>query len=892
MSDLWEDLQAALSPAYSIERELGHGGMATVFLAQDTKHGRPVALKVLHPELAAALGAERFRREIGFAAKLQHPHILSVLDSGETGGHLWFTMPYVEGESLRDRLTRESQLPIPEAIRIASETADALDYAHRHGVVHRDIKPENILLTGRHALVADFGIARALTLDTKPSNTLTGVGVSLGTPAYMSPEQASGQRDLDARTDIYSLGAVLYEMLAGEPPFTGPNAQAVIARRFTERPRPLRTIRETITEPVEHAVDTALAKAPADRFATAADFAQALDATAVTIAAPVPSSASAPAPPAQAASPAPSARARRRVPVTAAALGLGFVIGAGALFAWRHHAGGSLGADAGAATLAVLPFENEGDAADGYFADGMTDEVRTKLSALSALEVMASASSNQYRHTSKSPQQIGRELGVRYLLVGRVRWDKQGGKSRVRVDPELVQVGDVTRPTSRWEQSFDAPLTDVFQVQADIAGKVAEQLRVRLGTQDRQTLAAQPTQNLDAYDAYLRGAAIDQTGTSPAVLRPAIAAYTDAIQRDSTFALAWAALAVDYSLLYYSGVPTVANAHAAQHAAESALSLGPDVPEAHAAMGVYYNSVRSDYPRALMEDSIGLAHAPNNAVLLGRMARTETFLGRWDAAVGHYELAERLNPQGANVAWDLAFIELYRRRYPAAEAAIRRALALEPSNFRNVEVRAMIALAQGDLAGARAVIRAVPAPVDTAAFVAFLATYDDLGWILDSAEERVLLRLRPDAFDDSRGTWGIVLAQQYALRGDMVHARIVADSARLGIDAELKATPDDAQRHVFRGLALAYLGRKDEAVHEAERALALDPVSSDARDGPYMQHQAVRIYIVVGEKERALDLLEPLLRIPYWLSPGWLRIDPNFAPLRGNPRFERLIAGN
>jgi serine/threonine-protein kinase len=861
--------------------------MATVFLAQDAKHGRPVALKVLHQDLAASLGPERFRREIALAAKLQHPHILTVLDSGETSdGLLWFTMPYVEGESLRDRLNRERQLPVPEALRLAREAALALDYAHRHGVIHRDVKPENILLIDGQAMVADFGIARALAPGT--SQTLTETGVALGTPAYMSPEQASGERTLDARTDIYSLGAVLYEMLAGEPPFTGPTAQAVIARRFTEHPRALHTIRETVGEPVERAVDTALAKAPADRFATAADFARTLDTAATTTA--VPAVAPAAGPPPRSTSSAPK---QRRIPVGAALLGLGFVLGGGALFAWRHHAGGNLGpAEGGAATLAVLPFDNEGDSANAYFADGITDEVRGKLAALTGLQVIASTSSNQYRHTTKPPEQIGRELGVRYLLIGRVRWEKQGATSRVRVEPELLQVAEGRAPTTQWEQPFDAPLTDVFQVQADIAGKVAEQLRLRLGSADKQTLAAQPTQNLDAYDAYLRGEAINRSGNSPALLRRSIAAYTDAVRRDSTFALAWAALSIDRSLLFSNGLPTAVQNDSARQAGERALALAPELPEAHAAMGGYYAFVQGDFSRALAEDSAGLARTPNNATLLNRMANTEVSLGRWQSAVAHYEQAERLNPQAANVAGNLGFAELFLRRDSAAQATLDRALTLEPGNLFLTEERAMISLAQGDLAGARAVIRAMPAPVDTAALSAYLSTYYDLGWVLDSAQERLLLGLRPDAFDGSRGTWGIVLAQQYALRGDMVHARIFADSARIGFEDELKTTPNDAQRVAFLGLALAYLGRKDAAIREAERAVALSPASKDANSGAYVQHQAARVYLAVGDKDKALDTLEPLLAMPYYVTRAWLRIDPNFAPLRGNPRFERLIAGS
>jgi eukaryotic-like serine/threonine-protein kinase len=403
-----DSLQAALGATYALEREIGRGGMATVYLARDTKHHRPVALKVLHPELAASLGPERFRREITFAAGLQHPHVLTVLDSGETAdGQLWFTMPYVEGESLRARLTRERQLPVEEAVRITREVGGALDFAHRRGVIHRDIKPENILLTtDGQALVADFGIARAL--GPSGSDTLTDAGTAVGTPAYMSPEQAAGERALDARTDTYSLAAVLYEMLAGEPPFTGPTAQAVVAKRLSSEPPSVRRSRPTVSESMDAAIRKALAVVPADRFGTTADFVKALDAAQIS-GATVAATAGSAAP----------AKTGRRAPVGAALLGLGFLIGVGVLFAWRGR--GSPPDGAGPVRVAVLPFENLGDTADAYFADGLTDAVRGKLTAVPGLAVIAPASSAQYRHTTKTPQQISAELGgVRYLLeIGR-----------------------------------------------------------------------------------------------------------------------------------------------------------------------------------------------------------------------------------------------------------------------------------------------------------------------------------------------------------------------------------------------------------------------------------------------------------------------------------------
>src|SRR5689334_1717350 len=274
MPEVLAKLREALAGRYEIERELGRGGMATVYLARDVQHERPVALKVLHPDLAASLGAERFQREIRLAAGLQHPHILGVYDSGNADGNLWFTMPFVEGQSLRDRLNREGQLPINEAVRICREAALALDFAHRHGVIHRDIKPDNILLIDGQAMVADFGIARAVG---SGGESLTQTGMSIGTPGYMSPEQASGESKVDARTDVYALACVLYEMLAGEPPFSGPNAQAVIMRVMTETPRPITSVRQAVSPALTNAVARAMSKSPADRPSTAGEFAKQLE---------------------------------------------------------------------------------------------------------------------------------------------------------------------------------------------------------------------------------------------------------------------------------------------------------------------------------------------------------------------------------------------------------------------------------------------------------------------------------------------------------------------------------------------------------------------------------------------------------------------------------------
>ncbi|HET7600662.1 MAG TPA: protein kinase [Gemmatimonadales bacterium] len=878
-----EPLRQALADRYAIERELGRGGMAVVYLAQDLRHDRPVALKVLLPELAASLGPERFQREIRFAARLQHPHILTVLDSGEAAGQLWFTMPFVEGESLRDRLRRERQLPVDDALRIGTEAARALDYAHQHGVVHRDIKPENILLTrDGSTLVADFGIARALTGD----EGLTRTGLAVGTPAYMSPEQAAGDKALDARTDLYSLGTVLYEMLAGEPPFTGPTAQAIAAKRLTEAPPSVRLVRPTVPESVDQAIRKALAPVAADRFTGAAQFAHALQATPV---------ATTPMPAARAATPAPTVVTpaavpvrRRRLPVATLSLVVGVLIGVGILFAWRHNRPEASGASSDERRIAVLPFQNLGDSADAYFADGITDAIRGKLTALPGLRVTASNSSAQYRNTAKSPQEIGRELGVNYLLVGKVRWAKGPNGSRVQVSPELIEAATAS---SKWQQPFDAALTDVFKVQADVAGRVAQALDVAIGSKQEEVLAGRPTTNLAAYDAFLKGKAARALGTSPVTLRQAIGYQEQAVALDSGFVAAWAELSEVSSLAYLNGLPSPALADRARTAADRAVALAPEQPYGYRARGNYYRLVPGTPREAVEQYVIGLKLAPGDADLLRGLGSAEQALGKWDQALEHLRRSRSLDPRSAVTAQVLTGLLIWLRRYDEALAVANQHAALAPASLSGVQARVMIHLAQGDLAGARAEVAKPPEGVDLTTFVAYLGTYWDLYWVLDADQRALLKRLRPSAFDGDAGNWGIVLAQVYALDGDARRAAAYGDSARIAFEQQLTAAPQDAQRNVILGLALAYMGRKDDAIRAGLRGVSLGPISSDAQSGAYYQHQLARIYLLVGEQEKAIDVLEGLLKIPYYLSPGWLRIDPTFDPLRKNPRFMKLAAG-
>ena len=883
--ELRDQLQRSLGLQYTLQRELTGGGMSRVFVAHEPRLGRDVVVKVLSPEIAGGLSTERFEREIRLAAALQEPHVVPVLAAGTTAEGLpFYTMPFVTGESLRERL-RRGPVSVDEALRILHDVATALEHAHASGVVHRDVKPENVLLSGRTAVVTDFGIAKAIGAARTAAPTggaqrsgddvtaLTVAGTSIGTPAYMSPEQALGV-EVDPRTDLYAWGVLAYEALSGAHPFAGRPALQLLAAHIAETPPPLVSKVPRLPAALASLVTRCLAKDAASRPQSASEILRVLDGLHDD--------------------PMMGRHPRRAV---SAAVAAALVVALLGILWWRSRSRDGDRVIAAGPTadrvVAVLPFENLGAPSDAYFADGVSDAVRGKLASLPQLTVIARTSSVQYRGERRSLSQVARELGARWLLTGTVRWTKTpDGTSRVQVSPELVEMGAATAPAVRWQQPFDASLTDVFQVQADIASRVAEALDVALDPGERGRIAARPTRNLDAYDAYLRGEELTQgwATSDAATMRRALPLFERAVQLDSTFAGAWTRVAYANLLLHANVGATPQLAESARRAAERAVALAPTDARAHAAMGTYYAEIQRDFRRSMEAFARAERLSPHDAEVLHFQANAEATAGRQAAAVEHALRAATLDPRSGR-AFRVAADRLAEvRRLREAESLYVRAQLLSPRSQSALLGRVIVKLMAGDLAGAQRASRDTAGVLPPEEIVATLAKYSDLFWTLDDEQQRLLLRLRPDAFDADTTGWALALAQTYALRGDMRRARVYAESARAQLEHFTRTSPRDPQHHALLGLSLGYLGRHDEARRQGERAVALAPITRDLGIGPYVQHQLVRIHLLAADREAALDRLEPLLSVPYALTPAWLRIDPAFAPLRDHPRFERLIA--
>ncbi len=699
-----EQLNAALSDRYRLDGELGEGGMATVYVAHDLRHDRQVALKVLKPELAAALGAQRFLKEIQVTANLQHAHILPLYDSGNADGALFYVMPLVRGESLRDRLAREKLLPVDETIRIMRQVAGALDYAHRQGIVHRDIKPENILLQDGEALVADFGIALALA--EAGGDRLTGTGLSIGTVQYMSPEQASGERDIDARTDVYALGAVTYEMLAGEPPVTGPNARAIVAKLMTERPTSLRVVRDVVPRALDDIVMRALAKAPTDRFQSARAFGDALTASEVS-----------------GTHDAVSSAGHRGRTITLAVVGAVVVLGvvgaymAGAIGGARRS---SSRGDAPAVirSIAVLPLDNySGDSTQDYFAEGMTDELTTALATISQLRVTSRGSAMQFqgKHRPSTPE-IAKTLNVDAVVEGSVA--RSGDK--VRITAQLI---DARTDRHLWAKSFDGNSKDVLALQAELASAIAREIDVRLTEREQSRLATAPSVDPESHDAYLKGRYFFNR-PSDENLHKAIVQFEEAVKRSPAFAAAYSGLSDAYLWAGYNeGFITASAARPkAKAAAEKAVQLDSSSAEAHTSLATFKLFYELDWPGCEREFRRAIALNPNYAFAHDQFGMALAFTGRYDESIEESKRAAELDPLSPQVLVDATMAPMFQKKFDSAKALARKAGELDPTYFFPVMAEGWAAIEAGKFRDAVPLIRkstTMGAPPFVTAYLAY-----------------------------------------------------------------------------------------------------------------------------------------------------------------------------
>ena len=596
LADLRHTLESSLGDSYSFERELGGGGMSRVFVAMDRTLERQVVVKVLKPDLSVGVSFDRFRREIQLAAKLQHPHIVPLLASGEVAGTPYFTMPFIEGESLRARIARDKEVPVGETVRLLRQVAAALSYAHKHGVVHRDIKPDNVMISDEFALVTDFGVAKALSAssDSSPdinASGLTGMGLALGTPAYMSPEQATGDPTVDHRADIYSCGIMAYEMLTGHPPFYGLTAQATLASQAIEKPVPIQEKRPMLPPALAALIMRCLEKRPDDRPQSASELLQELDSiTSGTIAThpgivPLP-------------------RKRGLPRMALAAIALLVLLPFGYWLDQRRRSPAGDAAPGELSSVAVLPLVNVGgDTANDYFSDGMTDELANALGKLPGLRVASRTSTYAFKgKTGTNVGDIGRVLHVQAVLEGTVR---RAG-DRLRVSAQLTNVSD---GLALWSDTYERQAKDVFQVQDDIARSISDALKLKLGAQaSTVSSTSHGTDNLQAYDLYLRGIYF-WNARGDENLRRSISYFDKAVAADPKFGRAYAALASAYALLpEYTDSPPADVLQRTQDASSRALAIDSTLAQAHTALGLAsvhawdYETARRQYEMAIASD--------------------------------------------------------------------------------------------------------------------------------------------------------------------------------------------------------------------------------------------------------------------------------------------------
>ncbi|HWY39437.1 MAG TPA: protein kinase [Chthoniobacterales bacterium] len=891
-NDMAGALVGELIGHYRIESLIGVGGMGEVYLARDEGLGRKVALKLLPKRLTAdETQLSRFKTEARSASALNHPNILTVYEIGAEGNRQFIATEFIEGITLRASLAC-GRMSLHAALEIAVQVASALAAAHETGVVHRDIKPENIMLRpDGYAKVLDFGIAKLT--EQRPDHYEHGTtavlqtrpGLVLGTAHYMSPEQTRGQK-VDARSDIWSLGVVLYEMVGGIPPFRGETPSDCIASILRTELPPLSSLLSDVPFKLESILQKALRKNRDDRYPTIKEMLADLRNLKGE---------------AEGSSPQIKARGGSIVSkIKGHKRGVLFTLAAAILAATAFAYSFFFVAPAPSLnekSIAVLPFENlSEDKSNAYFADGIQDEILTRLSKIADLKVISRTSTQRYKNTSQSLSEIANQLGVANLLEGSV----QKTNDQVRVNVQLIRAAN---DSHLWADTFDRKLTDIFSVESEVAKAIAEQLRAHLTGREEQAIATRPTDNPEAYDAYLRGLAYTlKTGDTPANALGAQKYLREAVRLDPKFAPSWALLSYVDALGYLTLTlqPTVALHEETRQAAETAFNLQPNLGEAVVAKGYYYYACLKDYDTAVRYFEQARQFLPNSSQIPESLAYVARRRGQWDRSESYFNQAERLDPRNVNLLTSHAASFTVRRHFPEALRKLDQVLDITPDDVDTLAERAAIAQAEGDLPSASALLAPLhPNAADTIA----LGTQVYQA-ILERRPAQIIPRLeeilaKPDpALGYFNGELRFWLGWAQEVAGDHAAAQKSWRQARSELELFLKEQPENPA--LIGDLALTNMGLGDKAAAFAlsERAMAVISIEKDALGGPTPLEVFARVAAQLGERDRAIAALQELLSIPYAgplasnlpLTPALLRLDPMFDPLRNDPRFQKLVA--
>jgi serine/threonine protein kinase/tetratricopeptide (TPR) repeat protein len=885
------DLVGRKIGSFEIVELIGRGGMGVVYLARDTRLKRSVAIKSMSVELRSdSTTRTRFRREAELLASLNHPNIAAIyeiIEQEEDTSYL--VLEYVPGQTLAQRIAHKP-LRLDEALSIGQQVAEAVSAAHDKGVVHRDLKPGNVKITPKDKVkVLDFGLAKVSSTEVESTETgVTQPGRVIGTPAYMSPEQARG-KSTDHRTDIWSFGCIMYEMLTGNVPFEGETATDTVARILEREPDWQALAQETPTN-IQTLLRRCLEKDPRLRLRDIGDavieISETLNMPVTTPPMTTPSSTSL--------TPQITTRHKLRTAVTIVAASVIVMT----IIAVQLVSKRGVPPSSKEIRLVVLPFENLGSIEDEYFADGITEEIMSRLSAIHTLGVISRTSAVQYKNSRKTIRRIGEELGVEYVLEGTVRWERPSeGPSRVRITPQLIRISD---DTHLWSERYDAVFADIFQVQSGIAERVAQALDITLLEPQRRALTSRPTKNMEAYDYYLRGNEYSQRSLLESDKRIAIQMYEKAIELDPTFALAYAQLSRAHVLMYWFYYDrNDARLALGKQAVDRALELNPNLPEAHWALGQYYYHGHLDYDRALKQFATGRKILPNNTGLLSYIGYVQRRQGKFEQALANFKRASELNPLSHISAWDVGTTSMYLRKYPEAERYCDQAIPLAPDLSFAYYCKGWLYLCwEGSTEKARAILEEALQSIrsaETPRILNLLVNIDVFDGNYQEALDRLSLKSQDidnqDYVDDVEYFIpnALLYARIYGYMNKTELARKYYDEARSILESKINERPEHARFHSVLGIAYAGLGRKEDALREGMRGVELLPVSKETMRGPCRVEDLARIYVMVGEFDEAIDLLEFLLAVPGKVSKHILRLDPVWDPVRNHPRFKKLI---